>query len=229
MHEVDAIGVCGKAAEYTVGRRHPVQCDRDEGEYAYFGQLLLEGVPPYAAAYNLKAPGIYGAYALILAAFGQTTTAIHLGLIVVTSLPLLLYMLYHAISWKVEANRLTPVWPVVSLAAGLRGQLFGDRGAISQALHDVLLGQGLELLTKIRKHMQNRVIRLWDTLLLRKRALIETMNDQLKNISQIEHTRHRSVPGFMVNVVAGLIVYSHRPKKPSLSLRRDPLVPMLVT
>jgi len=53
--------------------------DRDEGEYAYFGQLLLEGVPPYAAAYNLKAPGIYVAYALILA------TGTHLGLIVVTS------------------------------------------------------------------------------------------------------------------------------------------------
>ena len=59
--------------------------DRDEGEYAYFGQLLLEGVPPYAAAYNLKAPGIYIAYALILAVFGHTTTGIHLGLIVVTS------------------------------------------------------------------------------------------------------------------------------------------------
>ena len=62
-----------------------VPLDRDEGEYAYFGQLLLEGVPPYAAAYNLKAPGIYGVYALILAAFGQTTTGIRLGLIVVTS------------------------------------------------------------------------------------------------------------------------------------------------
>ena len=47
--------------------------DRDEGEYAYFGQLLLQGVPPYAGAYNLKAPGIYVAYAMILAAFSQTT------------------------------------------------------------------------------------------------------------------------------------------------------------
>lgn len=62
-----------------------VPLDRDEGEYAYFGQLLLEGVPPYAAAYNLKAPGIYLAYSLILALFGQTTTGIHIGLIVVTS------------------------------------------------------------------------------------------------------------------------------------------------
>jgi hypothetical protein len=76
--------------------------------------------------------------------------------------------------------------------------------------------------------MKNRVMRLWDKLLLRKRALIETVNDQLKNISQIEHTRHRSVTGFRVNVVAGLIAYSHRPKKPSLGLRRNPLGPMLV-
>jgi hypothetical protein len=63
-----------------------VPLDRDEGEYAYFGQLLLEGVPPYAGAYNLKTPGIYGAYALILAAFGQTMTAVHTGLLLVTSL-----------------------------------------------------------------------------------------------------------------------------------------------
>ena len=131
------------------------------------------------------------------------------------------------------AFRLTPGTiddrqPVERLATGLGGQLFGDRGYISQALHDRLLGQGLELLTKIRKNMKNRVMRLWDKLILRKRALIETINDQLKNISQIEHTRHRSVTGFMVNLVAGLIAYSHRPKKPSLGLQRDPMLPMLV-
>jgi 4-amino-4-deoxy-L-arabinose transferase-like glycosyltransferase len=62
-----------------------VPLDRDEGEFAYFGQLLLEGVPPYAGAYNLKMPGIYGAYALILAAFGQTAAGVHAGLILVTS------------------------------------------------------------------------------------------------------------------------------------------------
>jgi hypothetical protein len=118
--------------------------------------------------------------------------------------------------------------PVEQLAAGLGGQLFGDRGYISQALHDLLLGQGLALLTKIRKNMKNRVMRLWDKRLLRKRSLIETMNDQLKNISQIEHTRHRSVTGFMVNLVAGLVAYRYRPAKPSLGLRRDPQVPMLV-
>jgi hypothetical protein len=118
--------------------------------------------------------------------------------------------------------------PVSKLVPGLFGQLFGDRGYISQALHDALLAHGLELLTKIRKNMKNRPMRLWDKLLLRKRALIETINDQLKNISQIEHTRHRSVPGFMVNLLAGLIAYSYQPKKPSLGLKRDPLLPVLI-
>jgi hypothetical protein len=62
-----------------------VPLDRDEGEFAYFGQLLLAGVPPYAEAYNLKMPGIYGAYALIMAVFGQTPSAIRAGLILTTS------------------------------------------------------------------------------------------------------------------------------------------------
>jgi hypothetical protein len=131
------------------------------------------------------------------------------------------------------AFRLTPGHvddrqPVPRLVQGLFGQLFGDRGYISQALHDTLLAQGLELLTKIRQNMKNRVMRLWDKLLLRKRSLIETINDQLKNISQIEHTRHRSVTGFMVNLVAGLVAYTYRPKKPSLGLRNDPRLPVLV-
>jgi Transposase DDE domain len=118
--------------------------------------------------------------------------------------------------------------PVPKLVTGLFGQLFGDRGYLSQALHDALFAQGLELLTKIRKNMKNRLMRLWDKLLLRKRALIETINDQLKNISQIEHTRHRSVTGFMVNLIAGLVAYSFQPNKPSLGLRDDPRLPVLV-
>jgi Transposase DDE domain len=131
------------------------------------------------------------------------------------------------------AFRLTPGnvddrQPVVKLTAGLGGQLFRDQGDISQALHDVLLSQGLELLTKMRRNMKNRLMRLWDKLLLRKRALLETINDQLKNISQIEHTRHRSVTGFMVNLIAGLVAYSYRPKKPSLGLRHHLMSPMLV-
>ena len=117
--------------------------------------------------------------------------------------------------------------PVPKLAKRLGASSLGI-GAISPKRCMICSGQGLALLTKVRKNMKNRLMRLWDKLLLRKRTLIETINDQLKNISQIEHTRHRSVTGFMVNLVAGLVAYSYQPKKPSLGLRRDPLLPVLL-
>jgi len=66
--------------------------------------------------------------------------------------------------------------------------------------------------------MKNKQMPVIDKILLGKRAQIETVNDQLKNISLIEHTRHRSVTDFMVNIVAGLIAYTRQPKKPSLNL-----------
>ena len=108
--------------------------------------------------------------------------------------------------------------PVPQLAQRLFGKLFGDKGYLSQPLFDQLLARGVQLITPLRKNMKNRLIPLADRLLARKRALIETINDQLKNISQIAHTRHRSVDNFAVNVVAGLIAYTHQPKKPSLQL-----------
>lgn len=67
--------------------------ERDEGEYAYAGQLMLQSVPPYAQAYNMKMPGIYAAYALILAVFGQTQTGIHLGLLLVNTATIILVFL----------------------------------------------------------------------------------------------------------------------------------------
>jgi DDE family transposase len=99
------------------------------------------------------------------------------------------------------------------------GRLFADRGYISQPLAEQLLVEhGLHLITKLRKNMHNRLLDVSDKLLLRKRAIIETIYDQLKNICQIEHTRHRSPVNFLVNLVAGLIAYCHQPKKPALDL-----------
>lgn len=66
--------------------------------------------------------------------------------------------------------------------------------------------------------MKNQLMPLVDRLLLRKRAIIETIIDQLKNISQIEHSHHRSVSNFIVNVLCGLIAYSRRSSKPSLGV-----------
>lgn len=123
------------------------------------------------------------------------------------------------VACRVTTGEVNDQGPVGRMARGLWGQLFGDRGYISRALHKMLWAQGLVLITLLRRNMKPRLMRLWDRLLLRKRFLIETINDQLKNVSQIEHSRHRSLTGFMVNLVAGLIAYTYQPKKPSLGLR----------
>ena len=107
---------------------------------------------------------------------------------------------------------------VPQMATRLWGKLVGDRGYLSKALFEQLFAQGLQLITPIRKNMQNRLVVLEDKLLTRKRFIIETIVDQLKNISQIEHTRHRSTTNFLVNLVAGLIAYTWQPNKPSLNL-----------
>lgn len=109
--------------------------------------------------------------------------------------------------------------PVAKLAKDLFGKLFGDRGYISQKLQEVLSRQNLQLVTKIKKNMKNKLLSVFDQILLRKRALIETINDQLKNICQIEHTRHRSTANFLVNVIAALIAYTYKEKLPSLNIR----------
>jgi len=123
------------------------------------------------------------------------------------------------VAFRVTTGEVNDQVPVGRMARGLWGQLFGDRGYISRGLHKMLWAQGLALITLIRRNMKPRLMRLWDRLLLRKRFLIETINDQLKNVSQIEHSRHRSLTGFMVNLVAGLLAYTYQPKKPSLGLR----------
>ena len=111
--------------------------------------------------------------------------------------------------------------PVPQLAKALFGKLFADKGYISHKLFEQLFAQGVQLITPIRKNMKNRLLPLIDKLLLRKRAIIETIYDQLKNISQIDHTRHRSVDNFLVNLVAGLVAYTHQEKKPSLNLSKS--------
>lgn len=109
--------------------------------------------------------------------------------------------------------------PVPNLVKELFGKLFADKGYISQALCEQLMEAfGLQLIIGIKKNMKNRLLPLADKLLLRHRAIVETIIDQLKNISQIEHIRHRSFLNFLVNLLCGLIAYCLQPKKPSLGL-----------
>ena len=107
--------------------------------------------------------------------------------------------------------------PVPRLAKRLFGKLFGDKGYISHPLFEQLWQQGLQLITAVKANMKNRLLPLIDKLLLRKRYIIETINDQLKNQSQIEHSRHRSPINFLINVLAGVIAYTWQPKKPAIN------------
>ncbi|MCG3745390.1 IS982 family transposase [Vibrio cincinnatiensis] len=113
--------------------------------------------------------------------------------------------------------------PVSEMAESLFGKLYGDKGYISQALTGELLEKGVELITTVRKNMKKKFISLWDRAILKKRFIIETVNDQLKNISYIEHSRHRSEHGFMLNLLGGLIAYCLKEEKPSLNLTAQEL------
>jgi len=119
--------------------------------------------------------------------------------------------------------------PVQRFAQRLFGKLFGDRGYISKELFALLWERGVQLITKIKKNMKNKLMPMLDKILLRKRVLSETVNDQLKNICQIEHTRHRSVANFVVNLLAALVAYTYQEKKPSLNLHPDDLAALPAT
>ncbi len=101
------------------------------------------------------------------------------------------------------------------------GKLYGDKGYISRDLFEKLFVDGVHLITKIKKNMKNSLMLLQDKIALRKHALIETVNDELKNICQIEHTRHRSFENFTTNLLSILIAYSFFDKKPSINLQEN--------
>lgn len=107
------------------------------------------------------------------------------------------------------------------LSKDLFGKLFGDKGYLSAKLFYHLFDKGIMLFTKLKKNMKNMLMDFSDKILLRKRAVIESVNDFLKNICQIEHSRHRSQLNFLVNLVSGLVAYSFLPNKPSLHIDRS--------
>jgi len=105
---------------------------------------------------------------------------------------------------------------ITSMTKELFGKLFGDKGYISKALSDLLFGNGIQLITAVRRNMKEKALSNEEKLLLRKRSVIETVNDELKNICQLEHTRHRSISGFLLNIMSAIAAYSFFPKKPSI-------------
>ena len=103
----------------------------------------------------------------------------------------------------------------------LYGKLVGDRGYISKDIFCKLFINGIQLITKLKNKMKNSLMSVADKVLLRKRAIIESVNDELKNMAQIEHSRHRSFHNFVNNLVAGIAAYCFFPKKPMLRLDRE--------
>jgi len=119
--------------------------------------------------------------------------------------------------------------PVPKLAQRLWGRLCADKGYLSQPLtRDLLRTRRLRLVTHRKRNMANRLLLLHDKILLRRRALLETVFDQLKHVLQIEHTRHRSPTTFAVNLVAGLIADCHQPTKPSICRNKRPQLTTII-
>lgn len=124
------------------------------------------------------------------------------------------------------ACRITPGnWddrkPVDSMTKDMLGKLFADKGYIDQKLSQILLERGLRLITGIRKKMKNKLMPLIDKILLRKRSLIESTNNQLKFVFHLEHHRHRSSTNGFANMIAACIAYALHPNKPALQLSPD--------
>ena len=105
-----------------------------------------------------------------------------------------------------------------NMSKNIFGKLFADKGYISHELFEILFNRGIHLFTHIRRNMKNSLMTLEDKILLRKRSVIETVNDELKNICQIEHSRHRSVHNFLMNILGAITAYCFLPKKPAIKV-----------
>ena len=100
------------------------------------------------------------------------------------------------------------------------GKLVGDKGYIGKELFQRLFVNGIQLITKLKSNMKGALMSVSDKLLLRKRAIIETVNDELKNIAQVEHSRHRCFDNFIVNMLGAIAAYCCFPKKPCINVER---------
>lgn len=109
--------------------------------------------------------------------------------------------------------------PVPEMAQELSGLMVGDKGYIGENLFKYLFGKGLKLITGIKKNMKNKLLEIPEKMLLRKRSIIETVFDYLKNKMELSHTRHRSPINSFVHIFSTLVAYSLNPKKPRISMQ----------
>lgn len=133
-------------------------------------------------------------------------------------LHLLVNHLGELLSVKITTGNVDDKAPVKDMAKYLKGKIYGDKGYISKKLSQELLDMGINLVTSIRKNMKPRIMSLFDKLVLKKRPMIESINNQLKNSFQIEHTRHRSPINAFSHIISALIAYCFNPNKPAANI-----------
>jgi len=146
------------------------------------------------------------------AKWGKTTTGWFFGF----KLHLVINQNAEIVAFRLTSGNVDDRKPLQGMVKGMKGKLFGDRGYISEKLRSTLLEQGILLITKLKKKMKNRLMTLYDKIMLRKRALIESVHNLLKTSCQIEHHRHRSRWNFLSNLLSGLAAYCLNPNKPRL-------------
>jgi hypothetical protein len=124
------------------------------------------------------------------------------------------------LAYMLTAGNIDDRVPVPEMSKGIFGKLFGDKGYISQELFLKLYEKGLQIVTRLKKNMKNKLMDLVDKILLRSRGVIESVNNKLKFDCQIEHHRHRSPWNFFVNLISGIVSYAYNTCKPSIRLTR---------
>jgi len=149
-----------------------------------------------------------------LAARGKTSMGWFYGL----KLPCVINHKGQIVALKITPGNTADSTMLDAMTRHLAGQLYADKGYIGHELFTQLWQRGLHLITGIRRNMRNYLMPLADTLMLRKRFVIETVLDPLKGDMGLEHSRHRSVINAMVHVLSCLVAYAFRPGKPAISL-----------
>ena len=117
---------------------------------------------------------------------------------------------------------------IIRMTKEIFGKIFGDKGYISKALSDLLFGDRVQLITAVRRNMKQKALSNEEKLLLRKQSVIETFNDELKNICQAEHSRHRSIAGFILNIMSAIAAYSLFQKKTSIKIDIEETNPRVI-
>lgn len=146
------------------------------------------------------------------AQWGKTTTGWFFGF----KLHLVINHYSEIVAFKLTSGNIDDRKPVPDMLKGMKGKAYADRGYISETLTQTLMKNDIHLFTKVKKNMKNKLMLSLDKLMLRKRAIIESVINILKSSCQIEHHRHRSRWNFLSNLMSGLANYCLNANKPRL-------------